>query len=264
VGLPAFVGLAGVLWSASELIRTRIRGGGASPLALWLCLAFVTEVLFSALSGRDYRHYFINWMPWIAFGAAMLFSRTFSPVADTVRSALLPVTFGLVLGLGLLYRHAFGMYANAVAQLARGSPPPQISEPVPDYVSTNTAAGERVLVWGGHASINFLSGREEPTPYFFYPLFVDSPVTERMSAQFLRDLQSNPPALIVDPAAAIGVAELVPLSVPDPLEWYEAHGVYAPPYLSQFFGFLEAHYMRETTVESMVIYRLRGQQAVKA
>ena len=133
----------------------------------------------------------------------------------------------------------------------------QLREAVPEYVRKNTLPSDLVLVWGGQAGINFLAERESPTAYFFYPLFVPSVVTDRMSEHFYRDIQAHPPVLIVDPAAVIGVAELVPLSVADPLSWTSSHGVYAPAHLAEFFAFLDGNYLYEANVDGMAIYRLQ-------
>ena len=199
----------------------------------------------------------MNWLPWVAAGTCLLFNKALRPLANWSRRAMIPLSFGLLLALGILYSSTLETYQQALGHLLARDSQAQLVEAVPQYVAENTLPTETVLVWGGQAGINFLAQRVSPTPYFSYPSFVPCAITDQMSDQFFRSVRLHPPVLIVDPSAVIGVGELVPLSAMKPLQWSTSHAMYAPPYLDEFFTFFHDNYSFETTVSGMVIYRLR-------
>ena len=123
-------------------------------------------------------------------------------------------------------------------------------------MNEHTQPGETVLVWGGEAGINFLSGRDSPTAHFQYGILVPSPITDRISLQFYQDLTSHPPSMILDGSFGDSNGDLVPLSTPNPVEWSAAHHKYAPLYLQQFFNFVHANYVFRTTVARVPVYYL--------
>jgi hypothetical protein len=164
---------------------------------------------------------------------------------------------GVIAVIILGYWGVFSEYAATFQHVSSGQRPVQYETTLETYVSEHTAPNETVLSWGGQAGINFLTRRDAPTAYIFYPLFVPSAFTERASHQFYEDLSGHPPTLILDLSAADPSKELVPLSVTDPVKWLEERGLYAPPYLAEFVSFVQANYAAKEDINLVVIYRLK-------
>ena len=250
LGFAAGIGLVG-MWLAFDRLRLQLRQSAVDPLILWLCLDFVIEILLSGLSGLNYPHYFISWLPWIAFAAGLLFSRAAGFGAWT-QSYRAPALLGAILVLAAGSLSTLQGYAQAFAQLVSDRTKAQEFEQLPAYVNEHTKPDQTVLVWGGDAAINFLARRDAPTAHFQYGILVPSAITDRISAQFYRDLSSHPPAMILDESDQ----GLPPLSIPDPVAWSAAHNLYAPPYLQQFFDFVHTNYTYKTSVTGVGIYEL--------
>ncbi len=249
----ALVGIAAVM----DEFWLEARGRKLNPLLLWICLDFVIEIILSALGGRNFTHYFISWLPWIAFASGFLFSKIFTLFTNWLERFSIPLLSAGILVLCLGYSNTLTVYGQSFARLAADNPKRiQRRDLVSEYINDATLPNETVLTWGGEDGINFLARRDLPTPYFFYPLYVPSRITDRISAQYLHDVQSNPPVLIVDPSVGAAINELVPLSTPDPLQWTSSRGIYAPPYLEEFFAFFHQNYSYGTTIAGVDIYRL--------
>ena len=108
------------------------------------------------------------------------------------------------------------------------------------YIRDRTQDSDSVVVWGNEASINFLSGRPNPTRFVFaLPLVVDSPFRADYRREFMTGLSEHPPAYfvagLVDPGATKGRA------------------------LNEFpalVEFLRVHYQLETRIGILDLYRL--------
>ena len=102
-----------------------------------------------------------------------------------------------------------------------------------------------------------MSNRESPSAYLFYPLYVHSEISERISNQFLQDIITTRPVLIVD------MKDNQALSL-DPEERVQqiAAGYawkYPPDNLKEFFRFVEENYYLEAMVGKRTVYRLYEQ-----
>jgi hypothetical protein len=130
--------------------------------------------------------------------------------------------------------------------------------PAAQYIRSNTSSGDKVLVWGGGAGLNFMARRRSPTAYFFYPLFVSSPLTREMDDGFLEDVTTSPPTLIVD--GYIDAPDDVLSIDPEVRSAQIAVGkgqASSPVHLDQFFAFVQTYYVREATVDGYAVYRLK-------
>jgi hypothetical protein len=251
LGFAAGIGLVG-MWLAFDRLRLEFRERALDPLILWLCLDFVIEIVLSGLSGLNYPHYFISWLPWIAFACGLLFSRVAPGFVTWAQKYQVPVALAAIVILAAASLGTLGGYGQAFAQLIADRTKAQEFEQLPAYVNEHTKPGQTVLAWGGNAGINFLAGRGAPTAHFQYGILVPSPITDRISAQFYRDISSHPPAMILDQSDQ----GLPPLPISDPVAWSAAHNLYAPPYLQQFFDFVHTNYTYKTSVTGVGIYDL--------
>ena len=256
LGFTFGVALVGVI-IALDTLRVQVGKQHISPIILWLCIDFLIEVALSGLSGRNYSHYFISWLPWMAVACAVLLSKVPMPYWKWVERHMRAVTAGCIAVIVVAYFGVFREYVATFQYLGAGQRPVQYEAKLETFVSEHTEPNETVLAWGGQAGINYLSKRDAPTAYTFYPLFVPSSFTDRASQQFYEDLSQRPPALILDLSGADPSKGLVPLSVADPVKWSEERGLYAPPYLAQFVSFVQANYIAKDNINSVVIYRLK-------
>lgn len=247
--LPA-VALVGIVIAYYSL-WAQIRARAVEAITLWLCLDFAIEIVFSSLSGLNYGHYFIDWLPYIAFSLALMLSRIFPGAVAWAAKFPARITLGAIVLVALFSAPTLLAYARSFTQ-------PVIDQDrrrqqnVVRYVEDHTQPDQTVLGWSGEAAINFLTGRESPTAQFQYGILVASNITDRLSAEFYQDLQQHPPALIIDPLRG----HVAPLSVEDPVAWSLDHGQYPQPYMQQVFDFVHRNYTRTVTVGGMPIYEL--------
>jgi 4-amino-4-deoxy-L-arabinose transferase-like glycosyltransferase len=255
-GLQSLGYLAGValvgLAIAYDGLRVQIQHRAVDAIILWLCLDFIVEMLFSGLSGLNYGHYFLDWLPWMSFAFALLFNSVLPTASEwaakfPARLALVAIVLVSLASAPTLVAYARS-FTNPVMDREL-----QQQTAVVKYVQANTRPDQTVLGWSGEAAINFLARREAPTAQFQYGILVASDITDRLSAEFYQDLQSRPPALIIDPLRG----HVAPLSVRDPVTWSIDHGQYPQPYMQQVFDFIHEHYSQKTTVGGMPIYVLK-------
>jgi hypothetical protein len=113
-----------------------------------------------------------------------------------------------------------------------------------------------MLFWASQPGENFMSRRDTPNSSLFYPSYLESEISDRLSADFLEDITVHPPVLIVD------MRRLEPLSL-DPQERAEQRAIgigwpYPPENLELVFDFIEQNYYLEGRTKGKDIYRLIG------
>lgn len=251
IGIPAGFALLGYL--ALVFYRPAWR----DSWSLWLLLNFPLEIWLSSLSGRGYHHYYILWIPVLAFLAAWLFSRLTDLSGLGERQRLPALAFILFLTLAFFARTALPEYQQAATRLfferEKGV---ELDHPVAAYLRQNTAPEEKVLVWGARLVFNYLSRRETPSAVLFYPLLVQSPISDQLAGRFWVDLKAHPPAVIVDTSSVN--QDLLPSL--DPLlrrQQLKSGQLWPtlPANIADFYRFVETGYHIETTLDQYVIYR---------
>ncbi|HEY5981973.1 MAG TPA: glycosyltransferase family 39 protein [Anaerolineales bacterium] len=252
LGMPAWIALLGVAIAFWRLVGS-MRGRQIDPMAVWLCIDFGIEVAFTGLSGRELFHYYISWMPFTAVAAALLMHELVPAWrGQEVRHAL-PGMAVLLLALIIGFRSVLAKFADTARQLARDRGHVQRVDVLSEYANVHTEPNETVLAWASGGVVNFLSHRDSPTPFFLYWNLVPCAITDRISAQFIEDIRTRPPKLILD-LSQYGVA---PLSTADPLAWYAANGFYAQPQIDEFYAFVQANYEYVTDLGDVEVYELR-------
>ena len=225
---------------------------------LFLLISFPVEIFLSGLSGRGYPHYYILWMPSIAFLSAYLikalpdfcfalerkrFWVSFSVLVLTVLFLLAPIKETIFSIQRIIFHRELGVQAD---------------HPVSTYIYQHTDPEDKVLVWGARLIFNYLSFRESPSSVLFYPLLVDSPVSQRLADRFLEEIISNPPELIVDTYAIN--QDLLPSLDPDVRREQEKLGKLwpaLPENISGFYEFVAQNYEFEKEIDDYYIYRMR-------
>ena len=118
LGFVAGVGLVG-MWLALERLLSQVKSRSLDPLLLWLGLDFVVEVVLSGLSGLNYPHYFMCWLPWISGRLRRCSLSGSSPLPrNGFRRFSLPVLLAAILALSLASLNTLAVYAGAFGRLA--------------------------------------------------------------------------------------------------------------------------------------------------
>jgi hypothetical protein len=257
LGFPVGFALIGFMMAVLAIGARLKNKEPLDPIFLWIILNGVVENMLSALSGRNYEHYFINWLPLIAFASALSIYQALPSFTTWVNKH--STTFSLIalLVFGLFFIKVPGeFWQSAQPILFHRSANIQFTDLVAEYVNIHTNSDQTVLVWGGQAGINFLAQRDSPTPYLFYPLYVPSKSTDEMSEDFYNTIVSNPPALIVD-GSTYDPNQLIPLSTISPLLWLKEHRIYNTPYLIEVLRFVRENYTLVDTVVDTDIYHFK-------
>ncbi len=251
----ALLGVAGAWWETGSKIKTF---KGISPTILWISLSAIIEIFLSALSGRNYVHYFIDWMPLIAFASAIVISRLFPFFVEWSNKRQL---FSLSIAIVLMIFYFINVpiqFINSITPLLSHAEITEKQDLVAQYLSIKMEKNQTLLVWGGQAGINFLVKRNSPTPYLFYPLYVPSEITNYISEDFYNRFISHPPAYIVDDSADDPYYTLIPLNTINSISWLAQHHDYNTPYLVQTLEFVQKNYTLNKTLMNMKIYRLNS------
>jgi hypothetical protein len=256
--LSAWVGLLGYIAVLFQLKRSL--GNSSFPILIFLLVGWPLAVLLSDPAGRNYGHYFINWLPFIALlcGFALHTLITSIPRINNIFQSSSPHAIFLILAVtSLMTGGRINLYQRAVERILNGSREMRSSHAT--YVENHTHPGEYVLFWAHLPGENFMSNREAPYSTLPYPTLVESATTRKLNEDFLQDIMEHPPVLIVD------MGRLDPLSL-DPVKRAEQrkHGIgwHFPPHnLEDVFSFIEKNYFLEAEIKGKSIYRLYGTQA---
>jgi len=188
------INVLGVLTLASLLIRMP-RSAVQSAAERVALLALPFELLWLALQGRFYGHYFLTLLPVLTIRSAV----ALRVLAGRLGMRRAPQG---VLGLALVvvFVVRLGMHMQHQSVWRRSEAAWQAA--AVHAVQTQSHPGEPVLVWGAELGVNFLAMRDAPTRYAYaFPLFMPGYTTLATWQEFVADLQRRPPALIVDASA---------------------------------------------------------------
>ncbi len=190
-----WTGTAGWVLGCCLLVLRKIPATSFKPLFYLALLAVPIEWFLACMSGRSYSHYFIAWLPILAFWTAFLSSVLINAVEAVWQGRGRKVMSAALLGVGSMV--AVGMAVNALISFnrVRHESPALILE----YAKSKTAHDDYVLVWGAEAAVNFVTHRKSPTRFVYqYPLLHTGYVTEDKIQLFLDEIKVNRPRLIID------------------------------------------------------------------
>jgi 4-amino-4-deoxy-L-arabinose transferase-like glycosyltransferase len=175
----------------------------------WTYLAAVIslplEALMASLGGRNFGHYFITMIPTIILSIAYPISKVASAFSSRSRSKrpILENAANLVLIFGVLVWGVFSLrkdipssvYLNNLAGIF--SSHVQLSD-LEQFIVDTTKPTDTVLVWHIHLGINFDTNRKAAARILFpLNLFIPASDTNSKLAEYIHELEDNPPELIV-------------------------------------------------------------------
>jgi hypothetical protein len=256
LNLAAWIGLVGYF-----LLIIRIKDHFRSPnfsLFIVLLVGMPLTVFLSDPAKRNYGHYFMNWLPFIAllsgYALHIFQEKLVSPKNNP--PSFLPLFSLLFISLAFFVFNGRAVtYQKALDRLFTSSES-ELRSPVAIYVENHTRPGEYVLFWATHPGENFMSRRDAPHSSLFYPMLVDSEISERLNDDFFDDIKRNTPVLVVDMGRLT-----IPSLNPQKREEQIAGGLgwmFPPDNLEEVLRFIEENYYLEAVIKEKPIYRLRG------
>lgn len=242
------------VWNAYQRDRSLPRPLDLAPLIL-----LPLEIVLSGLSGRNYAHYFICWLPAMAFLSAYGIAEALRTVSSAGNRGAALLMILLVSFLFAVHPNTVPAYRRAMERLAfdRAQGIDQIA-PVAEYIREHTDPSDTVLVWSSRPGINFMAQRISPTAYFGYPAYVHPNYMSKYEAIFLNDIMTDPPQLIVDSSLLEFrfLPSLDAVTREQQIRENKKKTLFQPDEIETFFQFVKTHYHIETQVDQYVIYRL--------
>jgi hypothetical protein len=187
------ISMIGYAFAVIMILYKKSTFGKWYPLLLIGLIDLPIELILVSISGAIYPHYYIAMLPVLSLFAGVIFW-----VCNSQISALGikdSAKFLFVIGImGIFFWTSFKDYKDQVFTYRRIG-----NETVINYIKSNTAPDDYVLMWGAESSINFFALRRSPTRFVYqYPLYKKGYVDEQMIEEFLGDIISKRPRLIID------------------------------------------------------------------
>lgn len=165
IGWPAYIALFGYIALLVQFLSKNGKARSVTSINIFLLISFPIEVVLSSISGRQYPHYFILWMPSIAALGAFVYYHFSSEILsikfkDALESPYRTLKYILpILLIIYWYTGAFSNYQRITQHLLfeRSNGVEKI-HPVADFIRDNTEKDEIIYIWGADPGINFLGG----------------------------------------------------------------------------------------------------------
>ncbi len=251
-GTLAWIAAAAYLIALYRMVKSK------EPIYLLLLIGWPMAIYLSDPAKRNYAHYFINWLPFLALLGGLALHFLTSRLPPRIKDASAPVISVMLLLTAIFFTLSgrAAEYGKAIERITdRARLGIEIRTRTAVYAENHTNPNDLVLFWAATPGENFMSNRQSPSAYLFYPLYVRSDISKRMNDQFLRDIIAKRPALIVD----VGDHEALSLN-PEQRAQQIASGFaweYPPDNLDQFFKFVDDNYYLEAMVGDKAVYRLK-------
>ncbi|NJO07176.1 MAG: glycosyltransferase family 39 protein [Chloroflexaceae bacterium] len=227
------------------------------PLLAVSLVGLPVELVLSSISGRSYNHYYMAWLPMmtilVAFFAYTL--RQHIPTRLDVFGCW-RIRLTTVILIGLLV--AFWTQQSATMRFKQKANQERYIH-VTEYIQKNTHEQEYVLMWGAEAVVNFMSRRPSPTRFVYqYPLYTVSYQSATLVQEFMHDIETNKPVLIIDTSATNGV--IPPLNPDQRSGWSPLNDPYGLSYgvlpeMESVFAYIHSHYTLVDTIHAWNVYR---------
>lgn len=253
-----FIGVA-LTWLGRSATRS------ASPQRALIALALLDlplEGFLSTLSGRNYSHYYVAWLPPLSiFSCALAYLlvrhreylegrvhqlavrwlrwsrmvRWLDALMGLVRN---PVLILQVVAL-LLFLNVWILRANRISLSLRANP----SQAVIEYINTHTQPSDYVLMWSAEVGYNYITGRPNPSRYANqYPLYTPGYQSSAMVSELLDNLVQKRP-LIIDASSTDALSPSIDDDQRKKWKPYVTKWGLLPE-MDKVFAYIHAHYER--------------------
>jgi 4-amino-4-deoxy-L-arabinose transferase-like glycosyltransferase len=176
-------------------------------------MAIILDIAFLASSGKNFGHYLQVLLPGMVVGMVYLLfflreSIQQDRLSRNLQAAVLVAILIVSIGGGM---EIFSKEFPSLGELKAFFSTPNLTQYQPteleQYIIDHSSPYDSVLVWAGHPGMNFVTQRRSPTKYIFLlHLFAPTPFGPNGFKEFLSELASDPPQLIVvQPASSMGL-----------------------------------------------------------
>lgn len=180
--------IAGLLVSLLQ-IKNKRSGLLEGLLITWIPV----EMYFSNMSGKQFAHYYLTWVPLIILSMAVLANYFRQELqGKEKRFVVITVLFFLC------FQIPSFKLLNKYKGLVTGVVHKKEKKAIANHIQQNYDS-DQVLVWGNGIYLYPLLEKRAPVPYFYQTfLKVENEYSSKYSADLLSQFQSNLPALVVD------------------------------------------------------------------
>ena len=235
---------AGVIY----LLRDNEKVKGKKALLALSLINLPVELFLVAISGKPYPHYYIAWLPAFAILASFFAHYSMTRLYPRLKavSQIARTTSPH------LWLSAFLCIWSAAALIGQMVTEDNVREATghlaSEHIAESTVAGEYVLIWGAETSVNFAAQRRSPTRFVYqYPLYTRGYQSITLIQEFLDDIVTNKPVLIIDTSPS---NELIPPI--DPIartEWNLVDENYdVLPAMDSVFDYLVSNYRPQAKI----------------
>lgn len=264
IGIVAWIAVIGYICAITRFIKER-NSKLTDIFLLLLLLGWPIEILLSSISGYGYDHYFIPWLPMVAFLSGLAFFDIIpwvfhNRVVEIFRKCAFPVLFVFLGMVVFSFKEEIIGYKDTFNTLLFNRKHGiEMVSPVSTYIRGHTSAADKVLVWGGDAGINFMARRDSPTAFVWYPLFADSPLTQRLIDGYYNDITAKKPLYIIDACVESRIDFLcINPNIRNTQIKNQTVIFPQPANVNEVFRFFETNYDLETRIGNYDIYKLKS------
>jgi hypothetical protein len=178
----------------------------------FLLISIVYSMLFTSISGRNYPHYYLSWLPSLAVSAGLFTHFLQATLVNYHKISQLVVYLSLWALLVLDSLDALRIRSGRTFSPFFASGGTNWSSyPMADDIMKLSDDSDFVLLWGAETKLNFITRRRAPSKYSYqYPLFRKDYTTPEMYQKFLDDVKRNLPKLIIDATSIDNVYREIP------------------------------------------------------
>ena len=259
LSFPAWIGLVGygiVLFLLIRQWRAKIK---PSAMLVFLLIGCPFAVAVTDPAQRNYGHYFVNWLPFIALLTGLTFytiQNWLPNFKDSKFAESYCLGFASLVAVVIFFLSGLAVqnWMSVVNLLNRSEV--ERDSVISVYVEKYTDPGDLVLFWGGFPGENLMAQRASPSAYITYPLLLDANLSETFSNQFFIDLTKNRPTLVVD----MEYTKALSLDPKKRAAQLAAHQEwpYLPANIEEVLNFIDNNYHLQAAFRNATVYRLNG------
>lgn len=256
----SYFGIIGYILSVWKIIKSD--NNDFDYFLIFLLICWPVEMLASSISGREYGHYYISWLPVLGLLIGLLgdFSNKYIFAPDLVslvnkRNPFLVPLVGILVLLFFFKDPLSGSIKSVISLMKDRSSGIEYISNEAEYLRQNTDKDDLILAWGGQCGINIMADRGSIRGPMYYPLIVNSPEGKYEQEIFFSSLKNEKPEIIID--ASIDAPDDLP-----PIDPISRNGINLKSTLAlntdEVLEYINDNYIFETEIDGYKIYRMKN------
>lgn len=244
------ISVVGWLTCFYSVAKNRKKSSQIISITKFAILAFPFVILSTILSGRQYNHYYITWLPVLTILCAQSVNFLNNQINRTHSKFVILAIFLVVTAIPL----SKNVYNFIKPNRSRNE--------LVEFIQMSTVNTDYLLLWGGGTFYNVVAKRNSPVKFFYQFQWFDHGclyLNQLMAKEFTNQVKSNKPKLIID--TAYGVP-----SIKNNVEGLHDWRINTPGslnvkcpeqkllYFSDFFDYVLSHYKLTGSISGYDIY----------